>query len=147
MSILLNKDESDSAREYAATILGNLGDIRAIPPLISTLNDVDSLLAPCLQGAIVSALYKFQEPCAIAALQELHSTYILCIDDETTVIESISDILWLEGIQCIGAKNGLEGIERAIALIPKLILLDLSLPGMNGDEVYGHLGRVAGDHF
>ncbi len=39
------------------------------------------------------------------------------------------------GYEVIDAVNGEEGIDKAIANTPDLIIMDLGLPGMNGIEV------------
>ena len=43
---------------------------------------------------------------------------------------------------CGEAADGLEAIEMAQRLIPDVVLLDLSMPGMNGFEVARELKRI-----
>ena len=64
---------------------------------------------------------------------------ILIIDDEPAVFESLEALLATEGYSLNFARNGVEGIARAIALLPDVILLDLMMPGMDGFEVCHHL--------
>lgn len=61
---------------------------------------------------------------------------ILCVDDEPEMLELMARILNSSGFQCIGAKDGVEAIDRAIAVIPKLILLDLTMPRMDGWDAF-----------
>lgn len=50
--------------------------------------------------------------------------------------ESTTLFLQEEGYAVITAKNGLEGVEKAMEHIPDIILCDISMPRMNGYEVY-----------
>lgn len=57
---------------------------------------------------------------------------ILVVDDEYSLLESLSDILELEGYSVTSASNGqraLTAIERAL---PDAILLDFMMPVMDG---------------
>src|ERR1700686_734541 len=60
---------------------------------------------------------------------------ILIVDDGDSVRDIIRIFLEREGFQVCGeAANGVEAIEKAKALRPDLIVLDLAMPGMNGVE-------------
>jgi DNA-binding NarL/FixJ family response regulator len=60
---------------------------------------------------------------------------ILIVDDGDSVRDIIRIFLEKEGFQVCGeASDGLEAIEKAKALRPDLIVLDLAMPGMNGVE-------------
>jgi DNA-binding NarL/FixJ family response regulator len=62
---------------------------------------------------------------------------ILIVEDETAVRNAVRTFFehqrHLE--VCGEAANGVEALEKAVALHPDLILLDLSMPIMNGVEV------------
>ncbi len=61
------------------------------------------------------------------------ATYrILLVDDETDVLEFLSYNLKKEGFMVFTASNGHEGLRKAIAEIPHLIILDVMMPGMDG---------------
>ena len=60
---------------------------------------------------------------------------ILVIDDSHEVRESIRGMLEERGYECLLAENGEEGIETARSGNPDLIILDMSLPRLNGMEV------------
>ncbi len=60
---------------------------------------------------------------------------ILVADDEPNVRDVIKMMLAEEGYHLIFAENGLEAVDKAHALIPDLILLDVMMPKMDGYEV------------
>ncbi|MHB9132720.1 MAG: response regulator [Armatimonadota bacterium] len=60
---------------------------------------------------------------------------ILVIEDEDDIQELVSYNLAKEGYQVTCAASGEEGLKRALALMPDLVILDLMLPGMDGLEV------------
>jgi len=58
---------------------------------------------------------------------------VLVIDDEKLNLKILRDILCDE-VDVILAKNGRQGIEKAVEYTPDLILLDVVMPGMDGFE-------------
>src|SRR6266403_581967 len=65
---------------------------------------------------------------------------ILIVDDEIVVRRAIRAFLELHHFEICGeAVNGVEALEKAAALGPDLITLDLSMPLMNGIETASQL--------
>ena len=62
------------------------------------------------------------------------SLKILVIDDVEVNRHMIIDMLFGLGFELFEAKNGKEGVDAAISLIPNLILMDNIMPGMDGLE-------------
>src|ERR1700685_4288977 len=62
---------------------------------------------------------------------------ILIIDDNELVRRGVKELISSERSWevCGEARDGMEGIEKARELHPDVILLDISMPGMNGLEV------------
>jgi len=60
---------------------------------------------------------------------------VLIVDDEPDIVESIKFSLELEGIECIEAHDGEEGLLKARKENPDLILLDIMLPKINGYKI------------
>ena len=60
---------------------------------------------------------------------------ILVVDDEEHIVELISYNLSAAGYKVVTASNGLDAIKIAKEEKPRLILLDLMLPGMDGFDV------------
>jgi len=62
------------------------------------------------------------------------STRILLVDDSEDNLEIIGELLEPEGHQIETAADGREAVDKALALPPDLILMDVSMPRMNGLE-------------
>jgi two-component system cell cycle response regulator DivK len=60
---------------------------------------------------------------------------ILVVDDNQDSRELVVKVLKNKGYEMIEAVDGEEAIEKAIAERPNLILLDISIPKLNGYEV------------
>lgn len=60
---------------------------------------------------------------------------ILVVDDNEATLRSIVDELSFCGYSLSEARDGKEGLEKALAEKPDLILLDILMPKMNGFEV------------
>jgi two-component system response regulator VicR len=61
---------------------------------------------------------------------------ILCIEDETEMIDLIRLILTRRGFEVDGANSGKEGLNAIQQKLPDLVLLDLMMPDMDGWDVY-----------
>ncbi len=61
---------------------------------------------------------------------------ILCIEDETEMVDLIRLILGRRGFEVSGATGGVEGLQKIRQTNPDLVLLDLMMPDMDGWEVY-----------
>jgi EAL domain-containing protein (putative c-di-GMP-specific phosphodiesterase class I)/DNA-binding response OmpR family regulator len=63
------------------------------------------------------------------------SEKILIVDDDEDVLLIVQTILDNAGYSAILARNGREGVEKAISATPDLILLDVMMPELSGWEV------------
>jgi DNA-binding response OmpR family regulator len=68
---------------------------------------------------------------------------ILVIDDDPTLADVVGRYLTKEGFSVEIVGDGRNGLERALATLPDLVVLDLMLPGLDGFEVFRRLRRVA----
>ena len=57
---------------------------------------------------------------------------VLVVDDYQDAREMYAEYLSFSGFRVAEASNGLEAIEKAFELRPDVILMDLSLPGIDG---------------
>ncbi|MFT5207895.1 MAG: CheY-like chemotaxis protein [Candidatus Omnitrophota bacterium] len=60
---------------------------------------------------------------------------ILIVDDELDVLKVVHFRLIKMGYEVVIAENGQEGLDKARELKPDLILMDLSMPFIRGDEL------------
>ncbi len=60
---------------------------------------------------------------------------VLIIDDEKDIVESIANILALEGYSVLKAFRGYDGLKTALQDNPDVVLLDIKMPVMDGLEV------------
>jgi DNA-binding response OmpR family regulator len=57
---------------------------------------------------------------------------ILIVEDELTLVDNLANRLHEEGYSVITSPNGEDGLEKARAQVPDLIVLDIMLPGLDG---------------
>ncbi|MEX2655466.1 MAG: response regulator [Acidimicrobiia bacterium] len=57
---------------------------------------------------------------------------VLVVDDDDTILSLVRSSLELEGFEVDTAGDGQEGLERAIANPPDIVLLDIMMPRMDG---------------
>jgi DNA-binding response OmpR family regulator len=60
---------------------------------------------------------------------------ILIVEDEPKMVAGLRDNFEYEGFDVITAHDGMEGLERALATSPDLIVLDVMMPKMSGLDV------------
>jgi CheY-like chemotaxis protein len=69
---------------------------------------------------------------------------ILVVDDDSDIRESLALLLRAPGVALEFAENGQEALERIAVAAPDLILLDLSMPIMDGRRFVESLDARAG---
>jgi DNA-binding response OmpR family regulator len=82
---------------------------------------------------------------ALAASRDVDSQQrrVLIVDDEETVREVVGQYLELEGYLIVQASTGLEALRLAEKTPPDLVILDLTLPGIDGLEICRRLRIVS----
>ncbi len=70
-------------------------------------------------------------------------TRILIVDDEPHIVSLVTRAVRAEGFDAVGAEDGPEALDLALAGDVDLMVLDVGLPSMNGFEVLRNL-RAAG---
>jgi len=66
---------------------------------------------------------------------------VLVVDDDPALAEVVARYLRRDGYEVDYAADGETGLERALATLPDLVVLDLMMPGMDGFEVCRRLRR------
>ncbi len=67
---------------------------------------------------------------------------ILCIDDEPVGLQVRKLMLESQGYNVLTAANGPEGLELFAGNQVSAVVLDYTMPGMNGDEVATEMKRL-----
>lgn len=60
---------------------------------------------------------------------------ILCVDDNTQVLETLTEIISDWGCQTDAAQSGAEALEKVASLQPDICIIDIGLPEMDGYEI------------
>jgi CheY-like chemotaxis protein len=71
--------------------------------------------------------------------QNVSNFKILCVEDNREAQRMLTFLLTKAGYEVITAEDGPQGIEKAKAWRPALILVDMMMPGMTGTEVIRRL--------
>jgi two-component system KDP operon response regulator KdpE len=64
---------------------------------------------------------------------------VLLIDDEPQIVRAVSSILEARDFEVVAAKTAAQAMDRLLEQTPDLIVLDLTLPDMDGLEVLGRI--------
>ena len=59
---------------------------------------------------------------------------ILYVEDDKTLQLSLAQMLEILGYEVVCADNGRQGVEKAESWLPDIILMDVRMPVMNGDQ-------------
>lgn len=63
------------------------------------------------------------------------NTVVLCVDDDESILDLLTYVLEEAGFSVIIARTGLDALALAYSKKPALVLLDLVLPDIPGEEV------------
>lgn len=66
---------------------------------------------------------------------------ILIIEDDKTLLESLSEVLVEEGFEIFTACRGDAGLDLLKSVVPDLIICDVMMPGMDGYEVLEEISK------
>jgi len=68
---------------------------------------------------------------------------VLLADDHAVMREGLASLLAAAGMEVIGtAGNGREAVRMARELMPDVVVMDISMPDLNGVEAHGSFGRA-----
>ncbi len=74
--------------------------------------------------------------------QDNRSKVVLGVDDDPTNLEFLKLTLMAGGYSFVGASNGEQCISLVLRVPPRLILLDVQMPGMDGYETCRRLRQM-----
>ena len=129
-----------------------LARIKSTPELQAIPVVVASIVADTGKGLALGAVDALQKPVPArmlrSVLQRLHlldasgdgcASPVLVVDDEPQALEVVGSLLAANGCTSLCARDGREALSMARAHKPRLIILDLLMPGMSGFEVLAAL--------
>lgn len=67
--------------------------------------------------------------------------YLLIIEDDVNIRESLEEIFELAGYTVASAKNGKEGYDMILEETPDLVICDVSMPELNGFELLAAINQ------
>jgi twitching motility two-component system response regulator PilH len=68
-------------------------------------------------------------------------TRVLIVDDSPTEAYKLRTLLEKNGYTVLDADNGAEGVAKARALLPDVVLMDVVMPGLNGFQATRQLTK------
>jgi signal transduction histidine kinase/CheY-like chemotaxis protein len=87
-----------------------------------------------------------EQPGPGAAARAAEGLRVLIVEDNEDGRESMRELLEIWGHQIDLADNGPQGIEKALSGRPEVALIDIGLPGLDGNEVARRIRAVHGSH-
>ncbi len=72
----------------------------------------------------------------------INKTKILVVDDDKHISEVVKLYLEKEGFDVYVAEDGIEAVNKFKSVQPKLVILDIMLPGMDGMQVCNEIRRI-----
>ena len=85
--------------------------------------------------AIASVSGGMVAPVPAARVKEKRVAKILIVEDEPNMVAGLRDNFEYEGYEVITAPDGVQGLARALAESPDIVLLDVMMPRMSGLDV------------
>jgi len=86
-------------------------------------------------------MYAKEEITAGLGFQEPGITDVVVIDDEESICEGCRQTLEAGGFRAAIARDGTEGLKLVEQSHPKVVLVDLKMPGMSGMEVLAKISE------
>lgn len=90
----------------------------------------------------IDALVGAQAPALRVAAER--ARHVLVVEDNVDACDTMRTLLEMHGHRVDTANDGAAGLERALALQPEVVLLDVGLPGMDGYEVARRIRAARG---
>jgi CheY-like chemotaxis protein len=146
-AILLNLKTSEVESWEVLAELRNNPLLSHIPVILLTVEE------EAQSGNAIRSTDVMAKPINSEQLTTLVNTYckqqnnvicqVMVVDDDAVIRAGIAELLELKGWRVIQVENGQEALEKLQQATPRLILLDLMMPVMNGFEFVEQLRKHA----
>ena len=70
---------------------------------------------------------------------------VMVVDDESSIADTLSEILSRSGYAAVTAYDGDSALESALLMPPEMLISDVALPGMNGIDLAITIKRIFPD--
>lgn len=67
---------------------------------------------------------------------------VMVVDDESSIADTLAEILSRHGYECVAAYDADSALETALLRPPEMLITDVVLPGMNGIDLAIHIRRI-----
>lgn len=130
LGLLLNLDELKVAQLLLPYVKHKVIHLDSPKPSLSQLPLIPSLLIK-EEPSSTSILPATKNPTPVTS----KAYKIACIDDSPTILNTFKSYLGAEGYEIIAIDNPMKAISGLFECKPDLILMDISMPGINGNRL------------
>lgn len=127
-------------------LIGTQSDIYSRSALEEAADDV--LVRPCNPAEILLRCHRLLSRTTEPRIHRAKNwaAKLLLVDDDKSILDLLSSVLISHNIDCQSAEDGASALRLARRMMPDLVILDLTLPLMNGFEVLEALRKDPGTH-
>lgn len=156
-TIVINMDASDRSREVILKILREIDEKAKLVVLLSGSINEEVIKRLCLSDSRMTILRKDmpqpqlvqfiikllkEEPVQEADATVKYEGRILVVDDDERLARMVHSYLARKGYETYMALNGEEAILKIKSIKPRIVLLDILMPGMDGLIVLKHVKEI-----
>ncbi len=135
LSLLLQKDELQVAQILSPYIDNKIIYLRNAQPPLDQLPSIPRPRTKVPDSSEITSATQIQKP----KVSEVKTWKILCIDDSPTILKEIQRFLNQEKFEVTVVDDPVKSVSMIFRLKPDLILLDISMPKINGYKLCGLL--------
>jgi DNA-binding response OmpR family regulator len=78
-------------------------------------------------------------------MNETHRPVVMIVDDESSIADTLAEILSRSGYAAVTAYDGDSALETALLMPPEMLITDVFLPGMSGIDLAITVKRIFPD--
>jgi CheY-like chemotaxis protein len=71
----------------------------------------------------------------VVVVHALHHVRVVVVDDDRDATDTLVWLLQMAGHEVVGCYTGQEAVEKACASSPDVMLIDLAMPGVDGNQM------------
>jgi diguanylate cyclase (GGDEF)-like protein len=139
--VILSSIISNHSESWVLNLCNQLSDIRIKTFIFSTKNDFDCRLAAVRAGASAFVLKTIEVPALVNMIKSelnllsVRPPNVLLVDDQESILSYYSNILAAAGMKVDISNNPLDVLERMEKVRPDILILDINMPIVKGNEL------------